>query len=64
MQVYSLADMIYDYLLTVDKPNKNLMQLFWVKNLTLINDAIKVIDIWLQDNLHIKSLEEFIKEMK
>lgn len=64
MQVYSLADMIYDYLLTVDKPNKNLMQLFWVKNLTLIDDAIKVIDIWLQDNLHIKSLEEFIKEMK
>lgn len=64
MQVYSLAEMIYDYLLTVDKPTKNLMQLFWVKNLTLINDAIKVIDIWLQDNLHIKSLEEFIKEMK
>lgn len=64
MNQISLAQQIYEYLLQTDKPNKKLMQLFWVKNITYINNALTVIEIWLLENLHIKSLEEFIKEMK
>lgn len=54
-----LANEIYEYLLQDNKYNSRIAQLKWVTSITLIDTAITVIQIWLQENSGIESLDDF-----
>lgn len=61
-QQQKLANEIYEWLLQNSHiSNARINQLLWVINLTLIDTAIMVIQIWLQDNNHIESLADYIE---
>ena len=54
-----LANEIYEYLIQDNKYNSRIAQLKWVTSITLIDTAITVIQIWLQENSGIESLDDF-----
>ena len=57
-----LANEIYEWLLQNSHIyNARINQLLWVINLTLTDTAIMVIEIWLQENDLIDSLEKYIE---
>lgn len=58
-QQQKLANEIYEYLLQDNKYNYRIAELKWVTNITLIDTAITVIQIWLQENSGIESLDDY-----
>lgn len=54
-----LANEIYEYLLQDNKYNSRIAQLKWVTSITLVDTAITVIQIWLQENSGIESLDDY-----
>ena len=58
-QQQKLANEIYEYLLNDKKYNSRIAELKWVTSITLIDTAITVIQIWLQENSGIESLDDF-----
>ena len=54
-----LANEIYEYLLNDNKYNSRIAELKWVVNLTNTDTAIMVIQVWLADNSHIESLDDY-----
>ena len=54
-----LASEIYEWLLNTDKDNNLIAELKWTVNLTLTDTAIMVIQIWLQENSGIESLDDY-----
>ena len=54
-----LANEIYEYLLNDNKYNSRIAELKWVTSITLIDTAITVIQIWLQENSGIESLDDY-----
>lgn len=54
-----LANEIYEYLLNGNKYNSRIAELKWVTSITLIDTAITVIQIWLQENSGIESLNDY-----
>lgn len=58
-QQQKLANEIYEYLLNDNKYNSRIAELKWVTSITLIDTAITVIQIWLQENSGIESLDDF-----
>lgn len=58
-QVQKLANEIYEYLLNVNNYNSRIAELKWVTSITLIDTAIMVIQIWLQENSGIESLDDY-----
>ena len=58
-QQQKLANEIYEYLLNVNKYNSRIAELKWVTSITLIDTAITVIQIWLQENSGIESLDDY-----
>lgn len=54
-----LANEIYEYLLNDNNYNSRIAELKWVTSITLIDTAITVIQIWLQENSGIESLDDF-----
>lgn len=60
IQREKLAYEIYQWLLTNPYVNtKRISELLWVVNLTVVDSAIMVIQLWLQDNEHINSVEAY-----
>lgn len=60
--IQHLAHQIYDWLLLNTHINtKRIRELLWVVNITLIDTAIMVIQIWLQENEHINNVGAFAK---
>lgn len=58
-QQQKLANEIYEYLLNDNKYNSRIAELKWVTSITLIDTAIMVIQIWLQENSGIESLDDY-----
>ena len=58
-QQQKLANEIYEYLLNDNKYNSRIAELKWVTSITLIDTAITVIQIWLQENSGIESLDDY-----
>lgn len=58
-QQQKLANEIYEYLLNDNNYNSRIAELKWVTSITLIDTAITVIQIWLQENSGIESLDDF-----
>lgn len=58
-QQQKLANEIYEYLLNDNKYNSRIAQLKWVVNLTNTDTAITVIQIWLQENSDIESVNDY-----
>lgn len=58
-QVQKLANEIYEYLLYANNYNSRIAELKWVTSITLIDTAIMVIQIWLQENSGIESLDDY-----
>lgn len=58
-QQQKLANEIYEYLLNNQKYNSRIAELKWVTSITLIDTAIMVIQIWLQENSGIESLDDY-----
>lgn len=54
-----LANEIYEYLLNDNKYNSRIAELKWVTSITLIDTAITVIQIWLQENSDIESVNDY-----
>lgn len=58
-QQQKLANEIYEYLLNDNKYNSRIAELKWVTSITLIDTAITVIQIWLQENSGIESMDDY-----
>lgn len=56
-----LANKIYDLLLNTSNWNEKVAELKWVVNLTLIDAALTVIQIWLEENREIQSLRDYLE---
>ena len=59
-QQQKLAYEIYEYLLNDNKYNSRIAELKWVTSITLIDTSITVIQIWLQENSGIESLDDYV----
>lgn len=58
-QQQKLANEIYEYLLNNNKYNSRIAELKWVTSITLIDTAIMVIQVWLQENSDIESVNDY-----
>ena len=57
----NLANEIYEWLLQTNEYNTQIAELKWVINLTLIDTAILIIQIWLDENEHVESLDDYVE---
>ena len=60
-QQQKLANEIYEYLLNDNKYNSRIAELKWVTSITLIDTAILIIQIWLDENEHVESLDDYVE---
>lgn len=54
-----LANEIYEWLLNTNQFNKQIAELKWVTELSVVDTALLVIQIWLQDNDFIEDMNDY-----
>lgn len=54
-----LANEIYEWLLNTNQFNKQIAELKWVTELSVVDTALLVIQIWLQSNDFIEDMDDY-----